>query len=180
MENQLSQEEIIKLAVNEGVKAARRQFKLEEEEARAKQKNRRLHNTKLLIENYRTFKVHAEKSVFTAAECEDSVVDILSMMSDQSFARAENTVASIRKSAVKTVIMVRHIEAMVDTYRVLCERSGEERKYRVIYELYIADEAKTIEEIAKKEYVDKSTIYRDIQTAIDALSSLIFGVSTIN
>lgn len=180
MDKPLSQEEVIKLAVNEAVKAARRQFKLEEEEARARQKDRRLHNTKLLIENYRTFKIHAEKSVFSAADCEESIVDILSMMSDRDFLKAENTVASIRESAVRTVIMVRHIEAMVETYKVLCEQSGEERKYRAVYYLYIADEAKTIEAIAKEEYVDKSTIYRDIQSAIDALSSLIFGVNTIN
>lgn len=179
MENQLSQEEIIKLAVKEGVKAARQQFKFEEEEARVKQRDRRLHNTKLLIENYRSFKIHAEKSVFSAADCEESIVDILSMMSDRDFLKAENTVASIRGSAVRTVVMVRHIEAMVDTYKVLCKQSGEERKYRAVYHLYIADEAKTIEEIATDEFVDKSTIYRDIQSAIDALSSLIFGVNTI-
>lgn len=180
MENQLSQEEIIKLAVKEGVKAARQQFKIEQEEACAKWKDRRLHNTKMLIENYRTFKLHAEKSVFSAADCEESIVDILSMMSDRDFLKAENTVASIRESAVRTVIMVRHIEAMVDTYKVLCKQSGEERKYRAVYYLYIADEAKTIEAIAKEEYVDKSTIYRDVQSAIDALSSLIFGVNTLN
>ncbi len=182
MDKPLSQEEVIKLAVNEAVKAARRQFKLEEEKARAKQKDRRLHNTKLLVQNYRLFKLHAENAVFSAAECEDSVFDILAMMSDKEFAKAESTVSAIKNSATRTAVIVKHIDAMIEMYKIWCERSDKienMRRYRVLYALYISDDIKSSDEISEVECVDIRTIYRDVNAAIDVLSSLIFGVEIL-
>ena len=180
MGKQLSQEQVIKIAVRVGIETALKQMEFERNKAQKRAKDNRLHNTKLLIQNFRLFKAHSEKSVYDAADCEESVFDILAMMSDKQFSKAETTVEAIKNSAVRTAVMVSHIEAMVETYSIWCERSCDEenkRRYRIIYALYFSDDAKTVEEIAAEESIDRSTVYRDIKKATEMLASLIFGIN---
>lgn len=182
MGKQLSQEQVIRIAVRAGIEAAQKQFEFEKNKARKQAKDNRLHNTKLLIQNFRMFKIHAEKSIYSAADCEESVFDILAMMSDRRFSEAESTVAAIKNSAARTAVMVQHIEAMVEMYKIWCERSGKkenERRYRVLYALYISDKAMTPEDIAKVECIDKRTVYKDIDSACETLGSLIFGIDSL-
>lgn len=180
MGKQLSQEQIIKIAVRAGIEAANKQLEFERNKAKKQAKDNRLHNTKLLIQNFRMFKIHSEKSIYDATDCEESVFDILALMSDKQFSKAESTVSAIKNSAVRTAVMVKHIESMVEMYKIWCERSGaeeNERRYRVLYAMYIADAAKTVEEIADGESIDRSTVYRDIRKATEKLASLIFGIN---
>ncbi len=175
----MNEKEIIELAVAEGVKAADKRFEALKKKFVSESKDKRLHNTKLLIRNYRMFKAHAEKSVYSAAECEDSVFDILAMMSDNDFSKAETTVKSIKNSAARTAIMVNHIDAMIEVYETICAKSGipeNNRRCRVLKALYISDETKTVDEIAEAECVDRSTVYRDLKKATQVLSNLIFGI----
>lgn len=179
----MNEKEIIELAVAEGVKAADKRFEALKRKFASDNKDKRLHNTKLLICNYRMFKAHAEKSVYSATECEDSVFDILAMMSDGDFSKAETTVKSIKNSAARTAIMVNHITAMVETYEIWCQRSGKsenERRCRVLKALYIDDNPHTPDEIAEKENIDKRTVYRDIDAATKMLSALIFGIESLH
>lgn len=179
---ELSPEQVIKIAVRAGIEAAQKQIEFERNKAQKQSKDNRLHNTKMLIQNFRMFKVHSEKSIYSAADCEESVFDILAMMSDKQFAKAESTVAAIKNSATRTAIIVSHVEAMVEMYKIWCERSGKkenERRYRVLYALYISDEAMSSEEIAQKENIDKRTVYKDINAACETLGSLIFGIDSL-
>ncbi len=179
----MNEKEVIELAVAEGVKAADKRFEALKKKFVSESKDKRLHNTKLLIRNYRMFKAHAEKSVYSAAECEDSVFDILAMMSDNDFSKAETTVKSIKNSAARTAIMVNHITAMVETYEIWCQKSGKpenERRCRVLKALYVDDNPPTPDEIAEKENIDKRTVYRDINAATEMLSALIFGVESLH
>ncbi len=178
----MTEEQIIELAVEKGVEAADKRFEALKKKLSSECKDKRLHNTKLLIRNYRMFKAHAEKSVYSAADCEDSVFDILAMMSDSKFSEAETTVKSIKNSAARTAIMVNHITAMVETYEIWCQKSGKpenERRCRVLKALYIDDNPPTPEDLALKECVDKRTVYRDIDTATEMLSALIFGIESL-
>lgn len=175
----MNEKEIVELAVAEGVKAADKRFETLKKKFISEGKDKRLHNTKLLICNYRMFKAHAEKSVYSAAECEDSVFDILAMMSDSDFSKAETTVKSIRNSAARTAIMLNHINSMLEVYEIICEKSGvpeNKRRYRILKALYIDDDPKSVDEIAEEETIDRSTVYRDIKKAIQVLSNLIFGI----
>lgn len=175
----MNEKEIIELAVAEGVKAADKRFEALKRKFASDNKDKRLHNTKLLICNYRMFKAHAEKSVYSATECEDSVFDILAMMSDSDFSKAETTVKSIKNSAARTAIMVNHIDAMLEVYEIICKKSGvpeNNRRYRILKALYIDDNPKSVEDLAEAEAVDRSTVYRDVKKAIQVLSNLIFGI----
>ena len=67
---------------------------------------------------------------------------------------------------------------MLEYYKFRCEhskRAEEMRRYRTIYDLYIAPEPKTQQQIADEEHVDLSTVFRDQKVGISKLSALIFG-----
>lgn len=182
MEKNFTQEEIIKLAAAEGARVAEKRFAKLQKDAAEKAQDRRLHNTKLLIRNYRIFKAHAESAISTAEECEDSVFDILAMMSDKEYRKAETTVKAIQSSAARTAIIINHITAMVETYEIWCQKSGKpenERRCRVLKALYIDDDPPTPDELADREGIDKRTVYKDVDAASEILAALIFGIDSI-
>lgn len=136
--------------------------------------DRRLHNTELLLRNYRTLKASCENAVYESKEGEVSEVleDIMSMKNDKGI------VESIRTSARRTAIMVQHIDKMLEVYRVYCSKISEKdkRRYKIIKALYISKAPMTIAEISKKFSVSKVTVYEDIKIAKERLSSLFFGI----
>lgn len=185
MSKKLSHQQIIEIAVRAGIEAANKQLEFERNKERKRIRDNRLHNTRMLIENYRLFKAHAEKALYSAQDIDnnESVFDILALMSDKAFTAAESTAEAIKQSAVRTQIMVNHITAMLEIYRIWCERTGKAenmRQYRVICALYIDDTPMTVDEVAEKECVACRTVYRDIESALEVLSALIFGVDGLH
>ena len=155
--------------------------RLREEETRLvkSRHDRKRANIKLALRKYREIVTHVDKAVYKASQVEDdfTLQELLEMMSGNS--RESFRVESIRESAAKAKIMVDHMDMMLETYRLSCENSNkaeEKRRWRVLYSMYIGPERKTPEEIAQDEFVDKSTIYRDIDAAADRLAVLFFGV----
>ena len=124
--------------------------------------DRRLHNTDLLLRNYRTLKASYENAVYKSKEGE--VTEVI--------------VESIKTSAKRTAIMVQHIDKMLDVYRIYCSKLSEKdkRRYKIIKALYISKTPMTIAEISKKFSVSKVTVYEDIKIAKERLSSLFFGI----
>ena len=136
-------------------------------------------NIKQVLRKYRELVTHAEKSVYNAMRAEDdfSLRDLLDMMNGNR--REEFRVESIRESAAKARLMVDHMDRMLESYRISCESSDkpeEKRRYRVVYHMYISPDRMSPEEAARCEFVDKSTIYRDIDIAAERLSVLFFGI----
>ena len=136
--------------------------------------DRRLHNTELLLRNYRTLKKSCENAVYEYKNEEISEVleDINGMKDDKVI------VESIKASAKRTAIMVQHIDKMLDVYRIYCSKLSEQdkRRYKVIKALYISQQPMKISEISKKFSVSKVTVYEDIKIAKERLSSLFFGI----
>jgi hypothetical protein len=92
-------------------------------------------------------------------------------------------VESLRESAVKAGTLLKHMERMMEVYRVMCEASfndADKRRYRAVYLLYFAPEPMTLAEVAQSEFVDKSTIFRDVDAAADKLAVLFFGAYGLN
>ena len=88
-------------------------------------------------------------------------------------------VESLRENAATARIIVDHMNKMLESYRVSCELYGKEedrRRYRVVRAMYIDPERLTVDEIAEIEFVDRATIYRDVDAAADRLAVLFFGV----
>lgn len=136
-------------------------------------------NMKALLINYRSLVDHSKNSVYEAYQIENDTEfsEILELMSGST--RENFRVESIKKSAVKTRIMICHIDKMLELYKMHCERSAkseDKRRYRVIHSLYISEKHKLPEELAEEEAVEIRTIYRDVEAAIEWLTPLMFGV----
>jgi hypothetical protein len=148
----------------------------QEKQKQEKQKHdRRLRNVKLLLRNYRSFKLH----------CEDVKLDIKRLdkkLELDELDTNEFAIESIKRSKERTLAMVKFIDKMIAVFKVMCEQSGKEedlRIYQSVYYLYISEDKKTAKEIATCQNTDPRTVYRDVKTACKTLSTLVFGVDSI-
>lgn len=170
-------QELFEQAAEIGAKAGIDKYKDEVKAANKKRGDKRLHNTRLLLRNYRMLEIHAENSVFGRTQMNESAADILESM--MNMYNDAVVVESIKNSATRTAIIVSHIKTMLEMYKICCERSTNEidmRRYDVIYGLYISDPKITRKELMEKWNVSQDTTYSDEKIAIERLSALLFGV----
>lgn len=171
--------DVVRIAAEAGAKAALERWEKEKEKAVAEKKDRRLHNTRILLQNYRRFREHAANAVFEVGQLDESVFDILDLMQRH---ESNMFVDSIKKSVARTVMLVDHIDTMLGLYRVYCENSSkpeDARRWRVIHGKYIAEHEKTVLDLAEQENVADRTIRRDIEEACEHLAALFFGIDGI-
>lgn len=174
-------EEGIQIGVEVGTAAAEKRLQEGRKEQRKGRYNRRLHNTRLLLANYRNLKDHASGAIFKGRQMKESALDILDGLDDE---RLEDNyyIESIKQTQQRTLIILAHIDKMVELYRISCEQSGkpeEIRRYRILYAAYLDSVRKTPEEIARENCVEKRTYYSDIGKAMKPLSALIFGIDGV-
>lgn len=151
----------------------------EAEKVAAEKRDKRLYNTRLLMEKYRGMVEYSKSAVYNAAQIEDDYefLSLMDMMKDGS----DNytlTVHSIQERAATVAIIIHHINKMLEFYKFHCKRTGREeimRKYEVIKKLYIDEDEKTVQDLANEMFVDISTIYKYNRAAMQDLSALFFG-----
>jgi predicted DNA binding protein len=153
--------------------------------------DKRRGNVKLLLRKYRDISLHADEALYDANDSSITftpdgeeyytLADILDPLN--SGKRIDFKIASTMRSAIRSGMLVEHMNRMIEAYRVMCEKSGNPedlRRYRVLYNMYFdPDREPTAEEIADEEHIGKSSVYNDINKAVEALSVLIFGVDGI-
>ena len=173
----------IEKGVAAGVKAATDRIEEERKKERKGRYDRRLHNTRLLLKNYRVLKHHALDAVHTGARANEVIsenaVDILDDLESMGFRKVDDRlyIESIKRSQQRTRIIIEHIDEMLRYWRIDCEQSGREealRRYRIVVDTYISDDQMTAEELAQREHIEKRTVYKDIKAAMRPLSALIF------
>jgi hypothetical protein len=175
---QMSTSHIIRIGTEIGTQTALEAIKNEKNENLKKRFDRRLRNTKLLLREYRNLKTFAENATFKKSK-KNNALSILEEL--ESYDNEELFVDSIHRSKERTAIILGHIDNMIEIYEIKCLKSkkeSEQRKYKAIYHVYIApeEEAKTVEETAKRLFVTSACIYNDIDDAVRSLTSLIFGI----
>jgi len=173
-------ERMMKEAAKVGAVAALEKLGEEKEKQNRDSGKRRLHNTNLLMKNYRVLKAHANSSIFDASQLQESASDILINM--MSIRDDSMIIDSIQRSAERTAIMMAHIDAMLELYRCWCESSSNKldgRRYDVLYWLYIVDEPMTVEELAKCHHISRESVYADKNAAVRTLSMLLFGIDCL-
>ncbi|MBY0054119.1 HTH domain-containing protein [Brevibacillus agri] len=164
-------EEITRIAVQAALDF---QEKEKQKQQKAK-KDWRLRNTKLLLKHYRSFVKHSEgvKEKLSVLESAEAIEDLYT---------DELAIESIKRSKQRTLAMVQFIQRMMNVYKMMCDTSGQQedtRRYQIIYEMYIAEEKRTAEELAECHKIDTRTVYRDVNEAAKTLSVLIFGVDGV-
>ena len=174
-------DEAVRIGVEAGTIAAQKQLEAGKKALERGRYSRRLHNTRLLLANYRNLKEHVNGAVFNGRKAKENALDILDNL--DSFEFEDNYyINSIKQSQQRTLIILTHIEEMLNLYRISCEQSGkaeEMRRYRILHAAYIDPEKKSAEEIARDNCVEKRTYYSDLGKAIKPLSALIFGIDGI-
>lgn len=169
-------EEIYKI-----VKESIKQYK-KEENLEAKKKI--IHDTKLLMNHYNELKAHIKYSVSDLEELmekekELDEEEVLNRQYDADLGIDNDSVYiySIKKSRVRTVIMLAHIDTALVTLRRIQKEKGTYEKYEALHKKYI--ERKTMEEIAEELNCTTMTVNRWINHMIGDLGVLIFGIDGI-
>ncbi|MDR0917963.1 MAG: hypothetical protein LBM93_01730 [Oscillospiraceae bacterium] len=181
-------DESVKNAVNQSAEIAAKvaiEKVAEEYHQRLKQEHdRQLHNVKLLLKNYRALNEHAKNALYNVEQLEleknESLRDIIALMNPSDC--SDLSIESVKKTARRTKLLLAHVNKMIEIYGILCERSNrddEQRRFRVIKALYIDSNQQSLLEVAAAENIDKRTVYKDIDTAVSMISTLMFGVNGI-
>ncbi|MCL2223586.1 MAG: hypothetical protein FWB96_01315 [Defluviitaleaceae bacterium] len=159
-------------------------YKKTEQDAVKARFDKRLANTKLLLKNYRLLIDHCDNAVYETDNDDDDNYGLVDMLGYLSSSASDSLkIESICRSSERTRIIVSHIDKMINLYEYYCDSSPhleEARRYRVIYWLYLDPESKTRDELAEEEHTDKRTIYRDINIAVECLTTLIFGIDGLS
>lgn len=159
--------------------AAIEAYRKEAEKEREENRDKRLYNTKLLLEKYRGLKKYSEDAVYDATQLDDddelkSIVEAAGLGRDS----YSMTVDSIRDRVAKTRLIMDHVTRMLEYYEYRCVSSGKPeliRKWEIIKSLYLDEDELTVQELAEKFHVDERTVYRYHKTAIQDISALLFG-----
>ena len=172
--------------------AARLLARIRQERERGRDElfDRRLYNTRMLLRHYREFKLHAENAAYELddLEKERTAVEIMDSMMNGPVGRGEAELESIRRSAQRTRIVVRHIDEMLAIYGRCCASAGKPedlRKLDVINTLFINERPAGVsatelyEELADKYFVTPRQIHRDVDDAAVRLTALFFGIDGI-
>lgn len=172
-----------KIGAETGARSAIDAIKREQEKYRKQQYNWKYHNTKLLLRNYRRLKKYYENAIFSVKDAEKIDENFESIMRGIGEAASEKIfVESIQKNYITTKIIMTHVNKMLEVYEIMCKRSSREddtRHWRVLEGLYILDDYTTAEKIAKRENIDRRTVYRDVDICVADLTALLFGVGGI-
>lgn len=177
----MNKDQIIKIAVEAGVNAAIKHIEKHNKEQIKSRYNRRLHNTRLLLKNYKLLKSHCDSSINnfkSAVENNSNAIDILDALKE---CDDDTFIQAIKKSVKTTYTIMQHVDVMLDLYRVYCEQSNvaeDMRRYRAVKAFYI--DKMNPADIARQENVDQRTYYRDTHDAIEKLSALIFGIDGLS
>ena len=165
-----------------GAKAVIDAVENERRKYRSERYRKQYANTRLLLQHYRSLNSHYANAVWQDDEDDpDEFLDIMELMSGRGYSDVM-FVDSIRKSSEKTRIIMRHVNKMLDEYRKMCENSkhpDDMRHWRVIKALYLSPNMISADDVAEMVHINKRTVYKDVDAAVDDLTLLFFGVEAI-
>jgi len=172
-------EQAIQQGVEAGVKAGAEYIEAEKRKVRQGRYGRRLHNTRLLLKNYRLFKEHAEGAISSGRQANrENAIDILDELDRYNY-NDSLYIESIKRSQERTAIILRHIDKMLQYYKIDCDQNGtpeDRRRYEIIMATYIVEPKEHPQAIADRFNIERRTLYKDISIAMKPLTALIFGI----
>lgn len=180
--NSILEDSVVKIAAEIGAKTALETMAREKRKQLTERHKRKLRNTKLLLQNFRMFKLHSENAVAELRDVDEDTYQIFEHMMSDGIVDSGLFVESIKKSVARTKIIVTHISDMLDLYKVYCQQSNKPedmRRFRVVMAMYVDKTPYTISQIAGLEGIDERTVYKDIDAAIEKISALIFGIDGV-
>lgn len=176
-------ESVVAEATRAGAHAVEKERVNIRKKEKAKAMDRRMYNTRLLLRNYNSLKAHCESAVYEIATQDDEPApgEIWDML-NRSIRNEEVYIDSIKRSAMRTMIILRHIERMLDIYAAYCDKSpmqSVKRQYRVLNAKYLIEEPMSVNAIADREHIHPRTVDKDLDAAVECVTALLFGIDAI-
>ena len=171
--------QIAEISAREAVKMCREERK--KTEKREQSNADKVKRTKKLLSDYRRLKREIpEDEEFTEGEkVEKRWAFLRDLMGSAHINSQESVVEKEEKRRAENMYYINRIERAIETYREECETSKKPeamRCYREVYEYYIAEEEKTVAQIASEECVSEKTVYKDIGNACKIIAVYLLGV----
>ncbi len=173
------QDSVVRIAAEVATKTALEVYAREQQKDRRMRADRRLRDTKRLMRNYREIKIHAGDAIASLAEIANDDYEFFHNLMENG---DQIDVEAIIRSKARSAIMLAHIDAMLQAFRVICYSSykpEDQRRYRVLEARCLLEAPVPVHEIAKRENIDNRTVYKDFDVACERLSALLFGIQWI-
>lgn len=161
--NQVTADDLI----NKAVKIAIREYSKEQKRERSK---KALHNTKMLLKNYDKIKSSVEEAISEANQLEQ---DSLGYDDDE-----EVYINSIRRSKLKSLIVIAHIDKALAVIDEECTKKGIPEKYNAFMSCFFED--MTYEDAADVYVSSKTSVSRWVNDITKAVSIQLFGVDGVD
>lgn len=151
----------------------------EAEKNRAQRKYAKVDSTRKLLKNYRRLKL--------SIDC--GTEHTLMLLADAEYQRLMEMEESVQNQRLRSTAMLTagnrvlwtRINAALECFKEMCEHDPSprvQRQYDLIYEKYIAEPEKSVEEILEKMCIEQAQMYRGLREAIYTLSMILFGVDS--
>ena len=99
--------------------------------------------------------------------------------SNELVSKSETVIIDQEKKRQENLYCIQSIENAIKLYQEECEKSSSEegkRRFRELYAMYIADEAKNVKEIAETENISEKIVYRDLGIACKIIAVYLLGM----
>ena len=178
----LTQEQLNSIAAIAADKAVEA-YRSEEQKSQKRRENESVRVTKRKLQSYRRVKASlSETEVFTEDEKIElrwKFVEDLMGCGTEYIAKADERIKSVENKRRRDSFEIQTIDRAMALYKAEVDKSPNEeiqRRYRVVYAMYIDDEPMSVEEIAAIENVSEKTVYRDIGIACKIISIYLLGM----
>lgn len=174
----LSLQEILKMGIKIGVETANEEYARKMVENLKQREDRRLRNTRLLLENYRVLITHCDKGVSSSEKIRP--IDILDDIDSMIDPKKELVIESIKRSQERTKIMITHIDAMLRAYKNYAKEIGGEEwlYYIVMHKSYISHPRYSKEQLESEHHISGRSLRRYKTAGIEMFSRFLFGVDS--
>lgn len=140
-------------------------------------RERAIQNTQFILKAYRKIKQGCEKAILDRYQRVENYKESWkwfdSLMRNKD---PDEFINELRNSSDRTADIIQTIDLIFDEYWQYCQRGDatNQRRYDVVFSLYIADEPLTMQSLAEAYKVSRVTIYNDKNKAVEELAERIF------
>lgn len=153
--------------IDKAVKSAIKEYSNKQ---RFERKKKTLHNTKLLLKNYRKIQSSVEEAVLEVSQLENEYI-----VMDES---DELYIESIKRSKLRSLIVITHIDKALALVQEECRRKGIPEKYKAFVSCML--DGMTYDDAAREYFTSKQSISRWVNDLTKEVSIQIFGVEGID
>ena len=172
--------EMVELIAAVAAETAVEKYKEERKRSAEMVRDRRYNNTKLLFRSYRSLADYNKNTIFDIAQLAEEkgnpeLLEAVGLLGES------RQVECIRDRVAFTRVAMENVEIALEVYKRWCEKSPKpevQRRWRVLYKMYLSDTELTPQEVADEEHISLSQVYEDINNAAKDMEKRFFGLDT--